>query len=91
MIDVGAILEAAGSSLDRLVSAAVVLAVEDDFGGMNFRTRAGATIASATSIPSICAPLLGRTRVEVTRAGGNVQHPAPTRHPHCVQQRIDHT
>ena len=33
--NVRAILEAAGSSLDRLVSATVVLADEDDFAGMN--------------------------------------------------------
>lgn len=33
--NVRAILEAAGSSLDRLVSVTVVLADEDDFAGMN--------------------------------------------------------
>jgi 2-iminobutanoate/2-iminopropanoate deaminase len=33
--NIRAILEAAGSSLDRLVSATVVLADEDDFAGMN--------------------------------------------------------
>jgi 2-iminobutanoate/2-iminopropanoate deaminase len=33
--NIQAILEAAGSSLDRIVSATVVLADEDDFGGMN--------------------------------------------------------
>jgi 2-iminobutanoate/2-iminopropanoate deaminase len=35
LINVRAILEAAGSSLDRIVSATVVLADEDDFAGMN--------------------------------------------------------
>ncbi len=35
LINVTAILEAAGSSLDKLVSATVVLADEDDFAGMN--------------------------------------------------------
>jgi 2-iminobutanoate/2-iminopropanoate deaminase len=35
LTNVGAILEAAGSSLDRIVSATVVLADEDDFPGMN--------------------------------------------------------
>jgi 2-iminobutanoate/2-iminopropanoate deaminase len=35
LINVRAILEAAGSSLDRIVSATVVLAEEDDFAGMN--------------------------------------------------------
>ena len=35
LINIRAILEAAGSSLDRLVSATVVLADEDDFAGMN--------------------------------------------------------
>ncbi len=35
LINVRAILEAAGSSLDRMVSATVVLADEDDFAGMN--------------------------------------------------------
>ena len=34
-VNIQAILEAAGSSLDRLVSATVVLADEDDFAGMN--------------------------------------------------------
>jgi 2-iminobutanoate/2-iminopropanoate deaminase len=33
--NVQAILEEAGSSLDKIVSATVVLAEEDDFGGMN--------------------------------------------------------
>src|SRR5690349_7261052 len=33
--NVQAILEAAGSSLDKIVSATVVLADEEDFGGMN--------------------------------------------------------
>ncbi|MGE0438849.1 MAG: RidA family protein [Gemmatimonadales bacterium] len=33
--NIGAILEAAGSSLDRLVSATVILADEADFAGMN--------------------------------------------------------
>jgi 2-iminobutanoate/2-iminopropanoate deaminase len=35
LTNVRAILEAAGSSLDKLVSATVVLADEDDFAGMN--------------------------------------------------------
>jgi 2-iminobutanoate/2-iminopropanoate deaminase len=35
LTNVSAILEAAGSSLDRIVSATVVLADEDDFAGMN--------------------------------------------------------
>ena len=35
LINVRAILEAAGSSLDKLVSATVVLADEEDFAGMN--------------------------------------------------------
>jgi 2-iminobutanoate/2-iminopropanoate deaminase len=35
LTNIAAILEAAGSSLDRLVSATVVLADEDDFPGMN--------------------------------------------------------
>ncbi len=35
LTNVAAILEAAGSSLDRIVSATVVLADEDDFAGMN--------------------------------------------------------
>ncbi|MFN7982427.1 MAG: Rid family hydrolase [Vicinamibacterales bacterium] len=35
LTNVQAILEAAGSSLDKLVSATVVLADEDDFSGMN--------------------------------------------------------
>ena len=35
LTNIGAILEAAGSSLDRLVSATVILADEDDFPGMN--------------------------------------------------------
>ena len=35
LANVSAILEAAGSSLDKLVSATVVLADEDDFAGMN--------------------------------------------------------
>ena len=33
--NIQAILEAAGSSLDRIVSATVILADEDDFAGMN--------------------------------------------------------
>ena len=33
--NVSAILEAAGSSLDKVVSATVILASEDDFAGMN--------------------------------------------------------
>ena len=33
--NIAAILEEAGSSLDKIVSATVVLADEDDFGGMN--------------------------------------------------------
>lgn len=35
LINIAAILEAAGSSLDKIVSATVVLADEDDFAGMN--------------------------------------------------------
>jgi 2-iminobutanoate/2-iminopropanoate deaminase len=35
LVNVAAILEAAGSSLDKIVSATVVLANEDDFQGMN--------------------------------------------------------
>lgn len=35
LLNIQAILEAAGSSLDKIVSATVVLADEDDFGGMN--------------------------------------------------------
>ena len=35
LTNIAAILEAAGSSLDRVVSATVVLAEEDDFAGMN--------------------------------------------------------
>lgn len=35
LTNISAILEAAGSSLDRIVSATVVLAEEDDFAGMN--------------------------------------------------------
>jgi 2-iminobutanoate/2-iminopropanoate deaminase len=35
LTNVGAILEAAGSSMDQIVSATVVLADEDDFAGMN--------------------------------------------------------
>jgi 2-iminobutanoate/2-iminopropanoate deaminase len=35
LTNIAAILEAAGSSLDRLVSATVILAEEDDFAGMN--------------------------------------------------------
>ena len=35
LTNVRAILEAAGSSLDKMVSATVVLAEEDDFAGMN--------------------------------------------------------
>jgi 2-iminobutanoate/2-iminopropanoate deaminase len=35
LMNIKAILEAAGSSLDRMVSATVVLADEDDFAGMN--------------------------------------------------------
>ena len=35
LTNIAAILEAAGSSLDKVVSATVVLADEDDFAGMN--------------------------------------------------------
>jgi 2-iminobutanoate/2-iminopropanoate deaminase len=35
LTNIRAILEAAGSSMDRIVSATVVLADEDDFAGMN--------------------------------------------------------
>ena len=35
LVNVRAILEAAGSSLDKVVSATVVLADEEDFAGMN--------------------------------------------------------
>ncbi len=35
LMNVRAILESAGSSLDKIVSATVVLADEDDFAGMN--------------------------------------------------------
>jgi 2-iminobutanoate/2-iminopropanoate deaminase len=35
LTNIAAILEAAGSSLDKLVSATIVLADEDDFPGMN--------------------------------------------------------
>lgn len=35
LTNIAAILEAAGSSLDKIVSATVVLADEDDFSGMN--------------------------------------------------------
>jgi len=35
LTNIKAILEAAGSSLDKIVSATIVLADEDDFGGMN--------------------------------------------------------
>lgn len=35
LTNIAAILEAAGSSLDRIVSATVILAEEDDFPGMN--------------------------------------------------------
>lgn len=35
LTNIQAILEAAGSSLDKVVSATVVLADEEDFGGMN--------------------------------------------------------
>jgi 2-iminobutanoate/2-iminopropanoate deaminase len=35
LVNIKAILEAAGSSLDRIVSATIVLAEEDDFAGMN--------------------------------------------------------
>lgn len=35
LTNIRAILEAAGSSLDRIVSATVILADEDDFAGMN--------------------------------------------------------
>jgi 2-iminobutanoate/2-iminopropanoate deaminase len=35
LINVAAILEAAGSSMDKMVSATVVLADENDFAGMN--------------------------------------------------------
>ena len=35
LTNIAAILEAAGTSLDRIVSATVILAEEDDFAGMN--------------------------------------------------------
>jgi 2-iminobutanoate/2-iminopropanoate deaminase len=35
LVNIQAILEAAGSSLDKIVSATVILAEEDDFAGMN--------------------------------------------------------
>jgi 2-iminobutanoate/2-iminopropanoate deaminase len=35
LLNIQAILEAAGSSLDKIVSATVILAEEDDFSGMN--------------------------------------------------------
>jgi 2-iminobutanoate/2-iminopropanoate deaminase len=35
LVNIRAILEAAGSSLDKIVSATIVLADEDDFAGMN--------------------------------------------------------
>ena len=35
LVNIQAILEAAGSSLDKLVSATIILADEDDFAGMN--------------------------------------------------------
>ena len=35
LTNIAAILEAAGSSLDKIVSATVILANEDEFGGMN--------------------------------------------------------
>ena len=35
LTNIAAILEAAGSSLEKMVSATVILADEDDFGGMN--------------------------------------------------------
>lgn len=35
LTNIAAILEAAGSSMDRIVSATIVLADEDDFAGMN--------------------------------------------------------
>ena len=35
LVNIVAILEAAGSSLDKIVSATIVLAEEDDFPGMN--------------------------------------------------------
>jgi len=35
LTNIQAILEAAGSSLDKIVSATIVLADEEDFGGMN--------------------------------------------------------
>ena len=35
LTNIAAILEAAGSSLDKIVSATIVLADEDDFAGMN--------------------------------------------------------
>jgi 2-iminobutanoate/2-iminopropanoate deaminase len=35
LTNIAAILEAAGSSLDKIVSATIVMADEDDFGGMN--------------------------------------------------------
>jgi 2-iminobutanoate/2-iminopropanoate deaminase len=35
LVNIAAILEAAGSSLDKIASATIVLADEDDFAGMN--------------------------------------------------------
>src|SRR5215831_12612095 len=35
LTNISAILDAAGSSMDRIVSATIVLADEDDFAGMN--------------------------------------------------------
>ena len=35
LVNIQAILEAAGSSLDKMVSATIILADEDHFGGMN--------------------------------------------------------
>src|SRR5215475_14022618 len=35
LTNIAAILEAAGSAIDKIVSATVILADEDDFGGMN--------------------------------------------------------
>jgi len=35
LVNIQAILEAAGSSLDKVVSATIILADEDDFTGMN--------------------------------------------------------
>ena len=63
LTNVRAILEAAGSSLDKMVSATVVLAEEDDFAGMNeewsdgsrpIRRRARARNSRLGSLVSRC-------------------------------------